>query len=201
MIIGLCGLKGSGKDTVASILIKNHNFIKISFAGAVKDIASNIFGWDRDMMEGLTSKSREFRETKDEWWSKKLNREVTPRIMMQYLGTDLFRDNFNEDIWVSVVERNILKYKMLNKNIVITDCRFKNEIDMIRLNDGYIFEIERNKPEWFNKYKNLEIDEIENVHKSELEWIRSDIDLNINNNCNLEDLEKKVESILKIITV
>lgn len=199
MIIGLCGLKGSGKDTVANILIKNHNFVKLSFAGAVKDVASNIFGWDREMMEGLTTKSRNFREEQDIWWSNKLERNITPRNMMQYIGTNLFRDNFHPDIWLSVVERQILKNKLLKINTVITDCRFDNEIKMIRENCGYIIHIEKDKPYWFDDYKNGKINEIKNVHKSELEWIRSEIDLKIKNDSDLEELENIINLNLNIL--
>ncbi len=38
MIIGICGLIGSGKDTVAQTLIDNHNFVKTSFADRLKDV-------------------------------------------------------------------------------------------------------------------------------------------------------------------
>ena len=37
MIIGICGLIGSGKGTVADILVEQHNFTKISFADKLKD--------------------------------------------------------------------------------------------------------------------------------------------------------------------
>ena len=44
-IVSICGFQGSGKDTIANYLIEKHGFIKISFAGAIKDIASIMFGW------------------------------------------------------------------------------------------------------------------------------------------------------------
>ena len=47
MIIGICGLIGSGKGTVADILVDEH-FKKISFADKLKDGVSTVFGWDRD---------------------------------------------------------------------------------------------------------------------------------------------------------
>ena len=43
MIIGLCGFAGSGKGTLADILVENHGFRKISFATKLKDTASVIF--------------------------------------------------------------------------------------------------------------------------------------------------------------
>ena len=37
MIIGVVGFIGSGKGTVADILVEKHGFVKLSFADAVKD--------------------------------------------------------------------------------------------------------------------------------------------------------------------
>ena len=52
MIIGMCGLIGTGKDTVADILVNNYNFIKVSFADKLKDGVATVFSWDREMLEG-----------------------------------------------------------------------------------------------------------------------------------------------------
>ena len=65
MIIGICGLIGSGKGTVADVLVEQHNFTKISFADKLKDGVATVFGWDRAMLEGDTDESREWREQAD----------------------------------------------------------------------------------------------------------------------------------------
>ncbi len=52
MLIGLVGLIGSGKDTVAERLVSHHGFVRDSFAKSLKDAVSNIFSWDREMLEG-----------------------------------------------------------------------------------------------------------------------------------------------------
>ena len=62
LIIGICGLIGSGKDTIADYLISEHNFQKISFADKLKDSVGVMFGWSRDMLDGKTTESREWRE-------------------------------------------------------------------------------------------------------------------------------------------
>ena len=79
MIIGLCGLIGSGKGTVADILVDEHNFEKISFADKLKDAVSVLFDWDRAMLEGETSESRVWREQEDSFWTKETGRKITPR--------------------------------------------------------------------------------------------------------------------------
>ena len=62
MIIGICGLIGSGKGSVADILVQEHNYIKLSFADKLKDGVASVFGWDRQMLEGDNAESRKWRE-------------------------------------------------------------------------------------------------------------------------------------------
>jgi len=127
-IIAICGFQGSGKDTLANILIKKYGYKKLSFGGTVKDVASIIFNWDRKMLEGDTTESREWRETVDDWWSKKLGiNNLTPRYILQQVGTDLFRNNFHKDIWINCLEKKLIDYD----KVVITDCRFPNELKIL----------------------------------------------------------------------
>ena len=79
-LIAICGFQGSGKDTLANILIEKYGYTKVSFGGILKDAISIIFNWDRDLLEGTTIKSREWRETVDDWWAKRLDiPNLTPR--------------------------------------------------------------------------------------------------------------------------
>ena len=62
MIIGVCGLIGAGKDTIADYLVNIHQFRRESFANTLKDAVSAVFGWDRELLEGRTAQAREWRE-------------------------------------------------------------------------------------------------------------------------------------------
>lgn len=188
-IIAITGLKGSGKDTTADYIIKQYpNWEKDSFAGTLKDAVSVIFGWDRKMLAGETPEDREIRETRDEYWSEKLGFEVTPRIVLQKFGTDCLRNHFHKNIWVDSLERKI---RNTDKNIIITDCRFKNELNMLRSLGATIVRVERDTlPEWFEKVEEIgklyyngthflvdpyqQIDELQNIHISEWDWIGYD---------------------------
>jgi ABC-type oligopeptide transport system ATPase subunit len=64
MIIGIVGFAGSGKGTVGDILVNDHDFTKLSFADAVKDATSAIFGWPRHLLEGDTNESRQLLKLK-----------------------------------------------------------------------------------------------------------------------------------------
>jgi hypothetical protein len=170
MIIVCCGFSDAGKDQVAKRLIDEHGFIKLSFASVLKDILSILFSWDRNMMEGTTEESREWREKIDEWWSDKLLiQNFTPRWAMQNIGTELFRQYFNTDIWIFALERK-LQY-MKNSNIVITDCRFENEYNFLKnitYSEVKFLYIERcEPPSWFHNKVFPE-----DLHISEYEWVK-----------------------------
>jgi shikimate kinase len=155
MLIGLVGLKGSGKDTFAKTLIEEYGFIKDSFAAPLKDSVASIFGWDRDLVEGASSESRAWREEKDEYWSEVLNTKVTPRGILQIIGTEVFRDNLHEDIWVkSFIKRN----QNSKNNIIMTDVRFPNEMQAIKDLGGIIIYVRRDTPTWLERL--LEAEEL-----------------------------------------
>ena len=210
-IIGICGLAGAGKDTVGDILVNNlPNWEKMSFASHLKDVASLLFGFDRKMLAGETPEDRAIREQPDKFWSEKMGKDFTPRYALQFLGTNLLRNQLHKNIWVDCLERKILKS---DKNIVITDVRFPNEIDMIRNIGGEIWRVERGTlPEWFRKVESWQINgtdnlkydipyyvpEIKNIHESEWKWVGIDKPTQIiKNNETINDLKSKVLRILK----
>lgn len=194
MIIAICGLQGSGKDTIGSYLINNYGFKKLSFAGVLKDIVGILFGWDRTMLEGATKESREWREQVDSWWSKKLAiPNLTPRYVLQYFGTDLFRTHFHSDIWVIAVERQLSKYP----NCVITDCRFPNEIDMLRSVGATVIKVTRGElPVWYKLYASGQTEKPDGIHPSEYMWIRNSFDYELENNSSIKNLEMSMDGIL-----
>jgi hypothetical protein len=189
MIIGLCGAQGSGKDTVANILISEYGFVKITFASTLKDIVAILFSWPRDLLEGLTEESRLWRETVDDFWSGKLSiPSFTPRKALQMIGTDLFRIHFNNDIWISIVENNIgvMLKNNPNMNIVISDCRFANEFTLIKqFSDSHIITILR---------ENNSTNKI--AHSSETEWVNYNFDAILQNDNSIDDLKSNLKSLL-----
>jgi len=187
MIIGICGFAGSGKDTIASYLITK-GFVKLSFSSVLKDVISAIFNWDRDLMEGISEKSRLWREQKDIWWSDKLQFTVTPRTMMQMIGTDLFRNLFHKDIWIFALERKIKQFN----NVVITDCRFVSEIQMLENMGAKMMYVMRNEPSWFSKQHSIP----SSLHISEYEWIYKLPSIRIDNDDTIEQLYLKIDAIL-----
>jgi hypothetical protein len=194
IIFGLCGLQGAGKDTAADYFVKK-GFISLSFASLLKDVVSILFEMDREMLEGKTSDARKKREIVDEWWSKRLGiPNFTPRYALQFIGTDLFRNHFNDDFWLICVEKKILKYS----KVIITDARFCNEIEMIeKLGGKMIHVIRGNLPEWFEKFRiSLDVKLLpESLHKSEWTWITKCPSCKIYNNGTIDDLHDSIDKL------
>ena len=154
MLIGVTGFIGSGKDTVANMFVER-GCAHDSFASPLKDVCSSIFGWDRSMLEGDTVESREYRETPDMFWTKKLGvPNFTPRLALQLIGTEVLRNTFDQDIWLNSLEYRIRKQTKNVSCTVISDARFRNELDLIKNMGGVIIWVQRGElPEWFETAK------------------------------------------------
>ncbi len=177
-VIGICGFAGAGKDTLASVI----GYTRLSFSKVLKDATSSVYNWDRTLLEGDTEQSRKWREEPDVFWSTVMGRPFTPRMALQETGTK-FRE-IHPDIFVNSVKKYIENSK---ENIVITDCRYPNEIDMIRAVGGKIVHVVRNLPPWYDAYKNGE-DIDHKLHSSEVAWIRCKHDVIIDNSGDINAL-------------
>jgi len=209
MIIGVCGFIGSGKDTIADYLVNIHQFRRESFANTLKDAVAQVFGWDRDLLEGRTRQSREWREQVDPWWSKRLGiPQLTPRWILQYWGTEVCRKAFHDDIWIAALEN---KLRNSQDDIVISDCRFPNEIKSIRNAGGMVIRVVRGpEPEWYdaavsaNKGPNGNVSwalsraklEKLKVHASESSWVGTKFDTIIDNNSNMDHLLNQINDLV-----
>lgn len=204
MLIGVVGFIGSGKGTVGNLLEEN-GFIKDSFAKPLKDACAVIFGWPRELLEGDTKESREWRELPDTYWTEKFGYTFSPRLALQLMGTEAGREVFNQDIWIiSLLNR------VKGKNVVVTDVRFKNEIKYIQSNGGKIIRVKRGPdPAWYSiaeranagEYvSELKLEKL-GIHPSEWDWIGCKIDHEIENDGDLVQLGNKVNSLLQFIKI
>ena len=202
MLIGVVGFIGSGKGAVGDLL-EQKGFVKDSFAKPLKDACSAMFGWPRELLEGDTEVSRKWREEHDSFWSEKFGYAFTPRLALQLMGTEAGRNVFHQDIWVvSLLNRAKCK------NVVVTDVRFKNEIDYIQQNGGIIVRVKRGEePEWYKLAEDaaaglssaiMEIKD-KGIHQSEWDWIGSDFNYTIENEGSLEDLGNQIDGLLQFI--
>ena len=209
MIIGVCGFIGSGKDTIADYLTNFHGFRRESFANSLKDAVAHVFGWDRTMLEGRTKQAREWREQVDPWWSERLNMpNLTPRWILQYWGTEVCRRAFHDDIWIASLEN---KLRNSTDNIVISDCRFPNEIKSIRNAGGIVIRVIRGEePNWFEDAASMNLGSQGNmtwalskermsklgIHASETAWVGTKFDHMLDNNNTIDELFAQIKSII-----
>ena len=206
-LIGLVGPAGAGKGTVSKSLW-NNGYECVAFADPLKDVVAVIFGWSRSLLEGETKESREFREKEDPWWSEKFGYPVTPRKMLQLMGTEAGRDVFHPDIWIHSLERRIRGVA----KVVVTDVRFPNEIDFIRKNGGKIVRVSREDPPHIKALDENGLSEASGlrlmefitvkyptVHYSEYAWYNQPVDYRIQNDGTLDELKDKVDTLLTTI--
>ena len=204
MIIGITGFIGSGKDTAANYLVAQHGFRRDSFAGALKDAVAQIFGWDRELLEGLTPEAREWREQIDPWWAERLGMpHLTPRWILQYWGTEVCRIGFHDDMWIASLEN---KLRNSQDDVVISDCRFPNEITALRAQGGTIINVQRGpQPHWYDVAAKANHGDVkaqawlakEGIHASETAWAGTQFDAVINNNGSLEQLYAQLKDLVQ----
>lgn len=177
-IIAFTGSKGSGKSTAKNILQSIYpDAICLSFADPLKELISLLFSLEDECYNPLKKDV-----ILNEW-------NVTPRQLMQTIGTDLFRDCLTEKLpsinithstlWVTLLHKKISKIK--NKTIIIDDCRFNDEYNCIKDLKGVVIKIKRRKKG--------DIDH----HKSE---IGCNYDFEINNNSTIDILKKNILNII-----
>ena len=210
MIIGIVGFQGAGKDTIADYLQNIHQFRRESFAHALKDAVAQVFGWDRELLEGRTKESRAWREQVDAWWADRLGMSnLTPRYVLQVWGTEVARRSFHDDIWIAALENKLRK---TTDDVVISDCRFPNEIKSIRNAGGIVIRVVRGpEPEWYALAEKVNRGPTRNtewalsktrlegykIHASETAWVGTRFDAVIDNNATgLDNLYRQIKDLV-----
>ena len=179
-IIGVTGLKFNGKDTVANYICNKYGYRRIAFADILKEICAVLFGFTDEQLNGSE------KEVKDPNWF-----NMTPRQILQFVGTELFRDNmsklnseFKNDFWLLCCKKKISDILNLDKNalLVISDVRFTNEGDMIKNMDGVVFRVMRNN-----------VNKITDLHASEKFILSLDVFHEFSNNSSINDLYSQID--------
>lgn len=152
-IIGVSGFAGAGKDTLAYALEEGFQFCKMALADPIKEACASWFDWDRQTLWGASH----LRNKPDPRYG-----DLTPRRALQFVGTEIGR-NLYPNVWVDCVMRRAEKalrehgYNLLEDEedgppryyergavgVVISDVRFRNEIDAIQKAGGWVVRIKR----------------------------------------------------------
>lgn len=204
MIIGVIGFISSGKDTIGNTLC-DMGWKRDSFARSLKDAVAIIFGWDRVKLEGATKEDREWREIPDEYWSKALDKPgFSPRLALQWMGTEAGRRVFGESLWTASTLRRIQNDPGFS--YVVTDVRFNNEIKALHEAGALLVRVYRGpEPSYFNDacvynmFGGEKPSSLINVHQSEWDWIGNHlIDYSISNDGTLLELQSKIVQLSKM---
>lgn len=173
-IVALCGMKGSGKDTIGSVLI-NAGYQRIQIAEPLKDGIKSMFNLSDEHVNG------DLKETE-------IMTGITPRFLLQYIGTDIMHPLMGKDVWIKQAVEKIKTLSMNHDNFVITDMRFVYESEYLRKHfpSSFIVFIERDLVE-------------KSEHVSECECHKIISDLVIDNTGNLNDLFSQVKN--KILSI
>lgn len=128
MLIGLTGLKQTGKTTAGDFLSYKYKFHHTSFAAPMRRFAMDVLCMNETQLEFCKEQPLTF-----------LDGKVTPRAFLQKLGTEFGRDMIHRDLWV----RSCLMKINLSERTVISDVRFDNEAQAIRAMGGRVIQITR----------------------------------------------------------
>src|SRR6267154_6004481 len=148
MIIGLSGYKQSGKDTVGQYLVDNYGFERRAFADKVKEATQALLGVTREQQEMYKNDSDKFvsiihSQGLSNYVPLSGTSVISFRHFLQRVGTEMGRNVFGEDFWVDQILPKYIEEAILLGNVVITDCRFDNEVGRIYKLQGRVIRINR----------------------------------------------------------
>jgi hypothetical protein len=180
LLFGLSGKKQSGKSTVAIYLKEKYNFLEVSWADPLKQIVGKkLLGLTEFQVNGPMEK----KEAIDPFWGK------SPRELLQIIGTDCFRDQVHPDFWVKIGMRKIQQHLEDGYSVVVTDCRFPNELSAIKNLAGHSVRISR--PDQVNKDR----------HPSELALDSFEHDYNISaESGDIDGLKFQIKQVLEKVS-
>jgi hypothetical protein len=154
-IIGLHGLPGSGKDTFADTLVssleaRGLKAVKLHFADPLRDVAEAALGsryetqaekaaLDAFWNDHLAYHSDVMDTPKENWLGAE---PVTGRRILQFIGTELFRQHVHPDFWCLCMRQRIATAVAAGAHaIAIPDVRFVNEANLIRSLGGNVLRL------------------------------------------------------------
>lgn len=205
------------------------------FADKLKDIVCLVIGCTREQLEDETFKNTKLGE---EWWyfkgrngslipytknSKRSDEDLvklTPRLLLQLLGTECGRNIIHPNIWINSLFSSYKEHingdyiPEINEglpNWIITDCRFPNELESVKEKGGISIRVNRDKEKDCNfcgktiREQKKGCNEIscyrqflkKEEHLSETALDNAEFDYTIDNNGTIEELVEKVKIILQ----
>jgi hypothetical protein len=189
-IIFVAGKKQAGKDTFSKFFVEK-GFEKLAFADELKDQLTDFL----DII--FPSPNHIFFDSNKEEVFVMENAKgqlMSKRMLMQWYG-QMMKDSFGQYYWVEKVidQINDNTYFPIEGNIIISDCRFPYEIDIIkeRFKDKYKF---------FTVYIEKDSDYIDkDISETSLSPYEYNFDMIVYNNFGLDKLEQSANEVMNRI--
>lgn len=166
MLIGIVGLLGSGKTTLANYLVERYAYQEYSFSSPIKSIAM-IFGFTYEQLYGTQAQKSAIHPELG----------VSAREFLQKFGTEIGREYLptlmptfciKRGLWIDMFLRNYDK----TIDTVVSDVRFVNEAKAIKELGGVLIYAKRDHHRSFD---------VESFHLSEQEIAQIECDFTIDN--------------------
>jgi hypothetical protein len=183
-IIAICGLKRSGKDTIADTLCTFFEYEKVKIASPLKNALKILFQLTDNQVEGPE------KDLIDPKWG------IEPRKLLQFIGTEVMQfqlqeilPNVGRTFWIKrLIDEHIDNGS--HGHIVIPDLRFKHEYEVLAKHDAVFWRVER-----FQKGQHND------AHSSEKEYLDipvNDVIINYGSKTDLESIViQKMKNLIK----
>jgi hypothetical protein len=179
-LLVLTGYAGCGKGAAADWLVGECGWERVKMAGALKHMLRAMYEY-----AGLRAKEIDRRIEGDlKEGSDAVLCGATPRHAMLTLGTEWGRDMIDESLWVRLAAARVQRLMADGVHVVVDDCRFLNEAEML----------------WGlgAKFVRIERDEVKAIaHESERYVEQLPCDFRVDNRGSLEGLWKQIEDITR----
>lgn len=158
-VIGFAGRMRNGKTQSALYLVDKYDYVKLSCAGALKELCANLLNIDLDRLNQMKNDNEPIHIQPDETWAITIANTIgveqdiimqdlkdvvfkDVRDILQYVGTDIIRKH-KENWHVDILRSEIASLLEQGYNVVIDDVRFTNECDMIKEFGGEVYFVSR----------------------------------------------------------
>jgi hypothetical protein len=176
MIVGLFGLKRSGKDSLADHLVNSFGYKKFHFADNLRDVM-----WEANLYVSDTGERLQDVVNRIGWEESKETYPEVRRIMKD-LGTNGCRKVLGQHVWIDALEKQI---DATPGRVVIADGRFLDESQWVKSNAGVVVKVQR---DWGATQE-------KDLHRSESEIDLINEHILVNNNANLDGLRDEAKRI------
>lgn len=182
-LVVVVGRARSGKDTIGGHLAERHGYYVVKLAGALKAMLVTLFALSGDDQQTVGRRIEgDLKEVDHPIFGK------SPRHMMQTLGTEWGRDCIKDSMWIDLV---LAMREHAPGPVVVTDCRFENEFDLLSAAGGYTVGIER--PSLKATGLGLEGETAQHSSEQDIDALVERCDEKIMNDSDLFDLKRKVD--------